>query len=148
MLANKSTMKTVSVAQRIAVPAQAAWEVVRSGSGMDKWVPAISSCRLEGQGPGASRVCVINEQELHETIETVDDTTRLFQYRIHRQSLLPVRNILATVQVTAMGDSEAQVLWFVNLELDDPAAWPSVKDGIESIYRSAIDGLARFVGRS
>lgn len=139
-------MRTVSVAQRIPVPAQAAWEVVRSGSGMDKWVPAITSCRLEGQGPGAHRVCVINDQELHETIETVDDATRLFQYRIHRQSLLPVRNILASVHVTALGDSESQVLWFVNLELEDDAAWSNVNDGIQTIYRSAIDGLARFAG--
>lgn len=146
MLANK--IKTVSVAQRIRVPAQAAWEVIRSGSGMDKWVPAISSCRLEGGGPGARRVCVINEQELHETIETVDDETRLFQYRIHRQSLLPVRNILATIHVAPTGDAECEVLWFVNLELEDDAAWSNVRDGIQSIYRSAIDGLSQFAGRA
>lgn len=148
MQASNSLMRTVSVAQRIAVPAQAAWEVVRSGSGLDKWVPVISSCRVEGQGPGARRVCVINEQELHETIETVDDATRLFQYRIHRQSLLPVRNILATVHVTALGPAESEVLWFVNLELEDESAWASVNDGIQSIYRSAIDGLARFASRT
>jgi len=91
-------------------------------------------------------VCVINGQELHETIETVDDATRLFQYRIHRQSLMPVRNILATIHVTPTADTESQVLWFVNLELEDESAWDNVREGIQSIYRSAIDGLAHFVG--
>ena len=70
-------MKTISVSKRIRVPAQAAWEVVRTGAQMDRWVPAITSCALEGSGVGAKRTCVINGQELLESIETVDDTSRL-----------------------------------------------------------------------
>lgn len=139
------TMKTVAVCRRIAVPAPAVWDVVRTGSKMDHWVPVITSCKVEGEGVGATRLCVINEQTLRETIETVDDGSKLFQYRIVEQSLLPVRNILATIHLSATGPSETEVLWFVNLELNDDSAWLAVKEGIQGIYVAAIDGLEAYV---
>jgi hypothetical protein len=140
-----ATMMTVSVSRRIQVPAQAVWEVVRTGAHLDRWVPAITSCAMEGEGVGARRVCVINEQVLRESIETVDDASHLFQYRILEQSMLPVRNVLGTIHVSANGPSETEVLWFVNLELDDESAWPAVKEGIEGIYRAGITGLEAHV---
>jgi hypothetical protein len=103
---------------------------------------------LEGSGVGAKRVCVINGQELVESIETIDDASRLLQYRIHKQTMLPVRNVLATIHVSASGPAESEVLWFVNLELEDERAWSAVKEGIESIYRAAIDGLEAHVHAS
>ena len=138
----KNSMKTVSVSKRIAAPAQVAWSIVRTGAEMHRWVPAITECRLEGEGVGAKRICVLAGQEIEETIATVDDDTRVFQYRIHRQSMMPVTGILGTIHVTELGPAEAEVLWFVNFELLDCAAWGSVKQGIEDIYTSGIDGLA------
>lgn len=135
-------MKTVSVVRALAAPAAAVWAIVRTGAEMDRWVPSISACRIEGAGVGAKRVCVINERELRETIETVDDATMLFQYRIHEQSLMPVHDVLGTIHVTPT-PSGASVLWFVQLELDDPSAWQAVRDGITSIYTAGLDGLAR-----
>lgn len=134
-------IKTVSVSKRIKVPAQAVWEVVRTGDQLDRWVPAITSCRLEGQGVGAKRVCVINQQPLRESIETVDDASRLFQYRIVEQTMMPVRNVLGTIHVSGTGPSETEVLWFVNFELDDEAAWSAVREGFEGIYHAGIEGL-------
>jgi hypothetical protein len=134
-------MKTVCVSRKIRVPAQAAWEIVRTGGGIDQWVPVVTSCRLDGEGVGATRVCTINGQETVESIETIDDATRLFQYRIHKQSLMPVRNVMGTFHLTPVGPSEAEVLWFLNFDLDDEKAWPAVKEGIEGIYQAAIEGL-------
>lgn len=134
-------MKTISVQRRINVPAEAAWKVVRTGDRIDLWVPAIASCKLEGEGVGAKRVCVIGDQTLRESIETVDDASRLFQYRIVEQSMMPVRDVLGTIHISTVGPSETEVLWFVNLEIDDESAWPAVKGGIESIYRAGIEGL-------
>jgi hypothetical protein len=138
-------MKTVCVLERVSVPADAAWEVVRTGSNMDRWVPAITQCTLDGEGVGARRTCVVHGQVLLESIETVDDATRLFQYRIHQQTMLPVRDVLGTLHLSACGDSETEVLWLVNFELDDEHAWSSVRDGIEALYRSGIDGLEALV---
>jgi uncharacterized protein YndB with AHSA1/START domain len=141
-------VKTVSVSKRIRVPVQVAWEIIRTGANMDRWVPAITQCRIEGDGVGARRVCVVDNHEMHESIETVDDPTRLFQYRIHQQAMLPVRNILGTLHLSACGAEETEVLWFVNFDLDDEAAWGPVRDGIEALYRSGIDGLEAHARRA
>ena len=135
--------KSVVVRRRISVPAQAAWEIIRTGAEVDRWVPVITSCRLEGTGSGAKRLCTVNGQEVTESIATVDDPSRLFQYRIDRQSLMPIRNALGTVHVTAAGPTEAEVLWIMNFEVIDENAWPAVKQGMEEIYRAAIEGLER-----
>lgn len=107
----------------------------------------MTSCRLEGTGVGATRVCVVNQQELRESIETVDDDCRLFQYRILEQSLMPVRDIVGTIHISAIGSAEAEVLWFVNLELLDERAWPDVKAGIAGMYRAGIDGLEAYASQ-
>jgi len=140
-------MKTVSITRRIRVPAQTAWEIVRTGEGVDRWIPIITSCRLEGKGVGAKRVCTINGQEVTESTETVEEASRLFQYRIHKQSLMPIRNVLGTVHLTATGPSETEVLWFANFELDDEQAWPAVKEGFEGMYEAAIKGLEEYAQR-
>jgi hypothetical protein len=138
-------MRTVSVRARIPVDAAAAWAVVRTGGAMDRWVPAISACHVDGDGVGARRVCVIDAQELEETIETVDDESRLFQYRIRRQNLLPVRNVVGTIHLADTGPDACDVLWFANFELMQDEAWPAVRDGLEAIYRSGIEGLGQHV---
>lgn len=134
-------MKTISVTQRIAIPAQAAWNIVRTGADMNRWFPPVTACRLEGTGVGAKRFCTVQGQELEESIETVDDSSRIFQYRILKQALMPIRNIVGTVHVTPVSLSEAEVLWFVNFDLDDETAMPALKEGIEGMYRAGIAGL-------
>lgn len=139
-------MKTVSVKKTIPVAEKRVWEVVRTGADMDRWVPAITHCELDGQGAGANRLCIVDGRTLRETVETVDDQTHLFQYRIHEQSLLPVRNVVGSIHVAACGDNACTVLWFANLELDDESAWPAVREALEALYVSGIDELAAILG--
>lgn len=141
-------MKTVSVIKRIHVPAEVAWQIVRTGAHMERWVPAITRCDLEGHGVGAKRICVLDGHELHESIETIDDMTRLFQYRISKQSMLPVRNIVGSIHLSACSPEETEVLWFVSFDLDDESAWAPVRDGITAIYMAGIEGLADLARRS
>lgn len=105
----------------------------------------ITSCRLEGVGAGAKRTCVFNDgasdHDLHETILTIDDTSRLFQYRIDRLTIMPIRHLIGTMHVTEVGRGRCEVLWFANFELDDKSAAGDVKIGIESVYSAGIAGL-------
>ncbi len=138
-------MNAVAVTQRIHVSADAAWTIIRSGTGVDRWLPMITSCRLEGAGANAKRVCLFNdgtaEHELLETILTIDDEARLFQYSIDRQSMMPIRNVRGTMHVTAVTPSQCEVLWFANFDLDDPSVLPAVKAGLEGVYRAGISGI-------
>jgi uncharacterized protein YndB with AHSA1/START domain len=144
--ASSAAKKTVSVSRRIRVSAQTAWEVVRTGDGLDRWLPGVTSCKLDGAGAGAKRTCIMNEHELSETIESVDDVSRLFQYRIGAQDLMPLRDIHCLLHVSDGGPGEANVLWLATFELLDEAAWSAVKQGLEALYVAGIDGLARHAG--
>jgi hypothetical protein len=144
METNKSPMKAVIVRRTISVSANVAWDVVRTGRDLERWVPVVTSCRLEGKGPGAKRFCTINGHDIVESIATVDDAARVMQYRIERQSLMPIRDALGTVYLSAAGSTETDVLWIMNFVIDDEQAWPAVKEGMEQIYSSAIDGLGAF----
>jgi hypothetical protein len=135
-------MKTVAVTRIIPVSAASACAILRTGDRMDLLSPAISACTLDGKGPGATRVCVIEGRNLDEIIETVDDAALLFQYRIVKQDLMPVANVQATTHITPLGDQSCSVLWFANFDLLDKAAWPPVKAGMEGIYAASIDRLA------
>ncbi|MBL8913914.1 MAG: SRPBCC family protein [Archangium sp.] len=134
-------MKTVSVSKRINVAAEAAWHWVRRGDAMHRWAPFISACTLDGKGVGAKRVCIVQGHELYEVLETIDDEQRLFQYRIVKQAMLPLKDVLGTIRLTALSASECEVLWFLNCEATDEAAWPEVKKGIEAMYLMGIKGL-------
>lgn len=138
-------MSTVAVTQRIDASADALWAIIRTGTGVDRWLPMITSCRLEGTGANAKRVCMFNdgttEHELLETILTVDDEARLFQYSIDRQSMMPIRNVRGTMHVTAVTPSQCEILWFANFDLDDASAMPAVKAGLEGVYRAGISGI-------
>lgn len=138
-------MSTVAVTRRIDVPAEAVWAILRSGTGVDRWLPMITSCRLEGAGANAKRICMLNdgnsEHELLETILTIDDEARLFQYSIDRQSMMPIRNVIGTMHVTAISAGQCEILWFANFELVDANAMAAVKAGLEGVYQAGIAGL-------
>ncbi|MBA4781732.1 MAG: SRPBCC family protein [Rhizobiales bacterium] len=135
-------MKTVAVTKQIPVAADTAWTIIRTGDKMDRWSPPVTACSLEGSGPGARRVCIISDKQLDEVIETVDDSARVFQYRIVRQDLMPVANVLGTIHIAPVSEQSCQVLWLTNFDMLDEAAWPQVKEGMEGLYSVSIDGLA------
>lgn len=135
-------MKTVAVTKQIPVAAAVAWAIIRTGDKMDRWSPPVTACSLEGSGPGARRVCIINDKQLDEVIETVDDSARVFQYRIVRQDLMPIANVLGTIHIAPVSEQSCRVLWLTNFDMLDEAAWPQVKEGMEGFYSVSIDGLA------
>jgi uncharacterized protein YndB with AHSA1/START domain len=138
-------MSAVAVTRKVEASADAVWAIIRSGTGVDRWLPMVTSCRLEGTGVDAKRVCTLNdgtaEHELQETIETVDDAARLFQYRIDRQSMMPIQNYRGTMHVTPVGADQCEILWFANFDLGDASALPAVKAGLEGVYQAGIAGL-------
>lgn len=137
-------MQIVSIKKCLAASATSVWKIVCEGDGIDRWLPAIASCRLEGTGPGARRFCTTGQgQQLEETIEAVDHTNRIFQYRIDRQDMMPTTNVRGTLCVSADGAGQAEVLWFVNYDLLDPSASDAVRAGILELYTAGLAGLER-----
>jgi len=140
-----TTMKTVSVTGTLNIAPQAVWDVIRRCDNVDRWAPGITACRLEGPPqPGAKRVCSMGDQQLVESIETIDDASRLFQYRITEQAVMPIRNPLGTVHVAEAPQGKTHVLWMLNFEMVDEQAWPIVKDNLAQLYRAGLEGLEKY----
>lgn len=142
-------MQIVSVRKRLTAPAASVWKIVSKGDSVDRWLPVIESCRLEGSGPGARRFCTTGEgQRIDETIEAVDHTNRIFQYRIDRQDMMPTTNIRGTLCVAEDGAGHAEVLWFLNYELVDASAADAVRAGVAEIYAAGLAGLERLASET
>lgn len=137
-------MQIVSVKQRLRAPASAVWQLISQGGGVDRWLPIIATCRLDGTGPGARRACTtVDGQAIDETIATVDHDNRIFQYRIDRQAMMPVTDLIGTLHVGEDGAGQAEVLWFLNYRLVDASAADAVRAGIAQIYAAGLAGLER-----
>jgi hypothetical protein len=141
-------MQAIVVERVLEASADDVWEIIRRGDGLERWFPPVSKCRLEGSGSGARRVCVLNGAVLEERLVTIDDSARLFQYAIDVQSLLPMRNLLGSMLVTAdvasssgAAAARCRVLWMLNGDLTDPAAHEVVRASVVQLYLSGIDGL-------
>lgn len=137
-------MQLVSVKKRLAASAASVWKIISQGDGLDRWLPVIATCRLEGTGVGARRFCTTAQgHQLDETIEAIDHPSRIFQYRIDRQDLMPTTDVRGTLCVSEDGAGQAEVLWFVTYELRDAAATEAVRAGIVELYTTGLAGLER-----
>jgi hypothetical protein len=134
---------TTSVTRTVPVPADVLWRVLRTGRDVDRILPdLIRSCRVEGDGPGAQRLCGTDQGTIEETLLAVDDETRLFRYRIDRQSLMPLTDDVGSVHVVELGAGRAHVLWFATYHPTEPGAEDAVKRGLQQLFGAGIEGLA------
>ncbi len=84
------------------------WKIIGAVDGVDKWfAPVIQSCRVEGN----KRICGTEAGELIENIEKVDHASRIFQYAIPEQNMIPVKNIFGTMKVYDLGKGKSSVEW-------------------------------------
>lgn len=131
--------KEVKTINEIAAPADQVWANLRTGEGVDTWLPVITACRVEGN----RRYCEAGDGKLEETIVSSDDATMTFVYSIEKQELLPVMDILGTMRVEATGPETSKLYWDVAFEVADEAMFPGIKQGIEEIYASGAQGLGQ-----
>lgn len=142
----KATTKTIAITQCLSRPADAVWQLIRSGRDVHRMMPGvIETCRVEGSGPGARRYCTTKQGPLAETLLCVDDEARLFRYRIDEQSMMPLKNYEGSIHVTDTGGATCEVLWFATYDLLDEAAEAAVRDGLLGLLRTAISGMGTLV---
>jgi hypothetical protein len=145
-LKNLEKMKSVVTSMNINSPVEKVWEQISSGSGLNKWFPVIAICELLGSGPGAKRVCTtIQGNELKETILTVDHQSKLFQYSIDEQNMMPTANVIGTIHITEISKNVTNVTWIANFHLLDDTMELAVLKGIDELYQAGIKGLETYI---
>jgi len=75
-----------------------------------------------------------------ETILTIDDTNRLFRYAIDEQPLLPIQDIVGTMQVSE-GSCQTELRWDVSFTITDETAQSRVEPAIREMYAAGAAGL-------
>ncbi|MTB52863.1 SRPBCC family protein [Lewinella sp. W8] len=131
--------KLVQTSNPIQAPASEVWEHLRTGEGVNLWLPMITSCRVEGD----RRYCEAGDQPLTETILSSDDGDMTFRYSIEEQSLLPIEDIIGTMRVESVPPQTSILHWDLSFEVADEATYAQVKAGLEQIYAQGAEGLER-----
>ncbi len=134
---------SVKVVKKINAPAEAVWQTISAIAGVDKWLSMIKTCRLEGTGVGAKRVCTtVDGVTLYERIEAIDQENRVFEYSIPEPPM-PFKNLLGAMKVIT-GDNlnESQVDWSATFEVGE-AQEAEVVAMLETIYSEGIIGLEK-----
>ncbi|MBI4665187.1 MAG: SRPBCC family protein [Nitrospinae bacterium] len=122
----------VGVMVKLSVPAEKVWKVIASVGGVDKWSPMITSCRVEGAGPGSKRFCEMGDgTKLNEVVDEIDESHKRFKYRI--TSGLPVEGYEGTIEVKAVDGGATQVTWWSAY-----AAGADVAEGMRQMIREAL----------
>lgn len=137
----------VKVSRKVNVDPDRVWNAIAAGDGLDKWLPVITYCRLEGSGAGATRYCTMaNGAQLKERILEVDHARRVFRYSIDEHPL-PARNLTGTVQISDLGDGATAVSWGARFEVE-PADRNELEGMFRDVYDQAIRGLEAFLIKS
>ncbi len=114
------------------------WETIRKGSGVHDWLSIITSCQLEGN----KRICATEQGHLKETILKIDDDNKIFKYAIDEQPLLPIHNVVATMQVHSKNNS-TELTWDIHFDIEDDSQLQGVEQAIHSLYQDGAAGLEK-----
>lgn len=134
-------MAEVVVKDEIRASAQAVWDLVKDFGGLQRWMDAINSCEVEGEGVGAVRTLGLQGASLRERLEAYDEATRTFSYSI-LDGPLPVQNYVATLKVMDRGADHCGIEWASQYE---PAGAPDeqVRGIIQGVYTGGIAAIKK-----
>ena len=132
------------ISHQMDVTPEQAWEVIGSVGGVDKWFGSmIKSCKIEGK----KRICVTADGTLlNEDILEVDHKQKRFRFAIPEQSMLPVQNIVETMQVTAGENGKAVVEWaatFEGTEADGTIA----KEAFQNLWTMGLNEMEAYINK-
>ncbi len=133
-------MTSVSVSSTIAVDPAAAWSEIRSVGGLERWVPIVQTCEVEGTGVGAVRKCGLGEGAfVFEKVEAIDEAQRVFTYSI-TESPLPVVDYMGRMRVSPGADGGSEITWSCEFACD-AAAEADMTAMLEGAFSDGLAGL-------
>lgn len=128
--------QTISTKHILNAPIDKVWANISKATGVNEWLPVIIACKLDGD----KRICSTQQGDMNETILKIDSENKLFQYAIDSQPLLPIENIIGTMQVFEM-EGKTQLHWDLNFTIKEEEMLPMVKQAVEGMYAAGANGL-------
>ena len=135
------------ITKKLNVPADIVWQAIRNIGRLDVWFPIIESCRVEGEGQGASRYMTIANGggDIKDTIEEIDDANRRLVY-LRPVSPFPVSYYQGTVEVFTSYDGLGIVVWTIEFE-SKPEDAASVAELVHDAISAGLDGMEKDLQR-
>lgn len=129
------------IARKLPATADSAWSVLRRFGELEVWFPAISSCRVEGEGIGAKRFMELEGGlgSIVDELITLDEEGRRLTYS-RSEFPVPLSSYLGTVEVFTSYDRLAVVSWTVDFESSEDVA-SSVDELLVDAIGAGVDGL-------
>lgn len=136
--------ETIRVKESIEInaPADKVWAKVGNYGDMS-WLPAIAKTEVEGKADeaGAKRVLTLQDgSKVNETLTTYDAAGMALKYEI-TESMLPLREYSATINVEAAGDKSI-VTWHAMFKRKDPAN-PGAAGQDDATAKATVDGFLK-----
>jgi uncharacterized protein YndB with AHSA1/START domain len=128
--------KTIETSHIVNAPIEKVWTNISKATGVNEWLPVIKACRLDGN----KRVCSTEQGDMNETILKIDNDQKIFQYSIDEQPLLPISDIIGTMQVLEQ-DNNTKLNWNLEFTLQDETMYETVKQAVEGMYAAGANGL-------
>lgn len=124
------------------------WKLLGEFNALDVWLPPVQASTFNGNGarPGAVRVLDLgNRATVTEELVTFNSAERTYTYRF-LDSPLPVKNYVATLQVSDAADGKSRVRWSSTF---DAAGAPDEKarEAILGIYDAGLQKVAAIFSR-
>ena len=132
----------VTIARKMAVSTDRAWEAISKIGRLDAWFPTIATCRVEGDGVGAYRYMTLRRGgDITDRILDINKTRRRLTYQRER-SPFPVTSYKGTVEVFESYDSLAVVAWTVDFE-SNPEDSATVAEALRTGIGAGVDGMEK-----
>jgi len=117
------------------------WDLLRDFNGTPKFLKAVASSSLEGEGVGAVRTLTLaNGAQLQERLEEFDDSARRLAYSLV-SGPLPVQSYVAVVQVSDLGDNRSELTWSTTFE-PRGVSEDEAKGVVQGICQMGLQGIA------
>ena len=109
-------MANVTVADHIAAPADAVWEVAGGFDSLHKWLPGATATKAVGSGVGAVRSGTYDDGSVvTESLIAQNNNPPAYTYSI-TESALPIGNHISTLMVMEAGPADCTISWVCNFE--------------------------------
>lgn len=135
----------VTITRKLRATSDRAWDAIAAVGRLDVWFPAISGCRVEGEGVGAHRHLTLDGGgDMVDHIVSIEPEARRLRY--HRiESPFPASSYVGTVEVFTSFDGLAVVVWTVDFESDPEMSGP-VAELLEAAIGAGVEGMGADLG--
>ena len=128
-------------------PLNAVWEIISRGSGVDQWLPFITSCRLEGEGENAKRYCeTADGKSLSETIFRIDHANHEFEYSIDKQNMMPLEQYKGKYVLSSTSDGKTEITWSSTFYIAE-ADFPTIAENMKGLYQMGFEGMEKLANQ-